>query len=443
MAVPSSSTKAAEEVTDILPPSRVARNLELHLAAESGDIATITSLLNYPASFFSSSTINNNNDDDDDRGGVDVWYEDPSSANWSALHFAAEQGHTQVVKLLLQNGAIWNAVDANGFTAAQVAHSMNHEYCYRAIFEEGVRQTFLLNALQGQLDSAQEDEDDDNDVETEAQVGPSDRKRPKTNSTSTHGTVQHTADGHITLKPSADDIANDTNTYLTTPLRFIPDPLGQVRCLDKDNNMVMAPWETDIMTLSASLLCSNQPSNFSILNVGFGLGIIDSIIQQNYQPGRHVIIEAHPDAIAYAKKLGFDKMQGVEIFEGRWEDWIKDSDHEEDVGKKAELGTFDAVYWDTYSQDYNDIKSFFDCLPNILNGSQSRFSFFHGLGATNQFYYDVYTRISELDLREIGFTTQWHTMIPKIKEEEWQGVKQRYWQLDRYYCPLAQLDIWE
>ena len=67
----------------------------------------------------------------------------------------------------------------------------------------------------------------------------------------------------------------------------------------------------------------------------------------------------------------------------------------------------------------------------------------HGLGATNQFFYDVYTRISELDLREIGLTTQWHTLAPKIKEEEWHGVKQKYWQLERYYCPIAQLDVFD
>ncbi|GAK64878.1 arginine N-methyltransferase [Moesziomyces antarcticus] len=409
----SSATDAAATITDLLPPSRVARNLELHLAAESGDLALVQSLLS------SSPTPG----DSDDAGGVDVWYEDPSSANWSALHFAAEQGHAEVVKLLLRHGALWNAVDANGVTAAQVAWSMNHERCYRLIFEEGVRQTFLLSALGAQS----EDQDDEPDA-----------KRART-----EGTAVTSADGTtITLKPSANDVANDTAKYLSTRLRFVPDPLGQVRCLDQDDNMVMAPWETDIMSLSASLLCDNQPSGFSVLNVGFGLGIIDTLLQK-YKPGRHVIIEAHPDAIAYAKQLGFDRMPGVELFEGRWEDWIKDSDADEDLAKMAQLGSFDAVYWDTYSQDYKDIKRFFDALPNLLNGPQSRFSFFHGLGATNQFFYDVYTRISELDLREIGLTTQWHTMAPSIRDEEWAGVKQRYWQLALYYCPIAQLDVWD
>lgn len=344
MEATSSSTlleTAAETVTSLLPPSRVARNLELHLAAEAGDIPLLRTLLS-PSSPSSS-------DSDNDDGGVDVWYEDPSSAGWSALHFAAEGGHLEAVNLLLRHGALWNAVDAHGYTAAQVAWSMNHERCYQAIFDEGVRQTLLLNALQSQ-------DDDEEMVETD-------------------GTAVTSADGtRMILKPSSRDVANDTEKYLSTKLRFVPDSLGQVRCLDEDNNMVMAPWETDIMRTTASLLCENQPEGFTVLNVGFGLGIIDTLIQ-TYEPKRHVIIEAHPDAIAYAKSLGFDKMEGVELFEGRWEDWVRDSDDEEAVQRMMELGSFDAVYWDTYSQDYKDVKKFFDALPNILNGPESRFSF--------------------------------------------------------------------
>lgn len=417
-----SAASAAEELSSILPPSRIARNLELHLAAESGDLALIKSLL-------SSSP---RPDDGDDEGGVDVWYEDPSSSGWSALHFAAEGGHLEVVKVLLRHGAIWNAVDANGVTAAEVARSMNYDKVYEVIFEEGVRQTLLLSLLQGQkeLDSEEEEEEEEG---------------PEAKKAKTEGTAITNADGTlITLKPCASDVANDTAKYLSTPLRFVPDPLGQTRCLDKDNNMVMAPWETDIMRLSTTLLLSPPPipsnqTTLSVLNVGFGLGIIDSIIQQ-HNPTRHVIIEAHPDAIAYARTLGFDQKLGVEIFEGRWEDYIKDSDDENDIARMAALGTFDAIYWDTYSQDYSDIKRFFEALPNLLNGPESRFSFFHGLGATNQFFYDIYTRISELDLREIGLTTRWEVIEPEIKEEEWEGVKQKYWTLERYYCPIASLD---
>ncbi|PWZ03421.1 hypothetical protein BCV70DRAFT_155592 [Testicularia cyperi] len=389
------ATTSAVTLNHVLPAQRIERNLRLHRLCEAGDLQGVSQLL-------ATST---------DADSVDTWYEDPACLNWSALHFAAEAGHSSIVSLLLRHGAIWNAVDANGYTAAQVAWSFNHEKCYRLIFEEGVRQTFLLNALEQQQQQHHESDDD----------------RAKLDAT-TEGTTSTNEDGTaITLKPSAVDIANDTDAFLRTKLRFEKDSLGKARCLDQDNNMVMADWETDIMSLSAELICSNQPQGFSVLNVGFGLGIVDRLIQ-SYNPGRHVIIEAHPDAVAYAKQLGFHSMPNVEIFEGKWEDWIKDSDNQQDIDNMMALGQFDAVYWDTYSQDYSDIRKFFA---------------FHGLAATNPFFYEVYTRISELDLKEIGLDTQWHSMQPEIKEEEWQGIKQKYWQLETYYCPLAQMDVFD
>lgn len=55
-----------------------------------------------------------------------------------------------------------------------------------------------------------------------------------------------------------------------------------------------------------------------------------------------MIIEAHPDALQLMRDQGWDKMPGVEIFGCKWEEAIND----------PSLGTFDAVYFDTYSQDY-------------------------------------------------------------------------------------------
>ena len=128
------------------------------------------------------------------------------------------------------------------------------------------------------------------------------------------------------------------------------DENGQWRCLDKDNNMVMAEWENEIMHASAKVLCEDQPRGFSILNVGFGLGIIDEMIQ-TYKPGRHVIIEPHPDAIAFMREQGWDQRAGVEIFEGTWEDFLQ-PENDEDGSIAMKLGVFDAIYFDTYSQDY-------------------------------------------------------------------------------------------
>lgn len=72
-----------------LSAERVSLNISLQLAAADGDYAECEKLLK--------------------QEGADAWWEDDSVLNWSALHFAANGGHTKLVKLLLRHGALWNA----------------------------------------------------------------------------------------------------------------------------------------------------------------------------------------------------------------------------------------------------------------------------------------------------------------------------------------------
>jgi type IV protein arginine methyltransferase len=52
---------------------------------------------------------------------------------------------------------------------------------------------------------------------------------------------------------------------------------------------------------------------------------IDRIFQSlSPKPRRHIIIEAHPQVLDYIRDTGFDKIPGVTILEGRWQDWIND-----------------------------------------------------------------------------------------------------------------------
>ena len=168
-----------------------------------------------------------------------------------------------------------------------------------------------------------------------------------------HGQESHYIAGKsLTLVSGSQNEVNYSNkAFLQSPLEFICDERGQWRCLDQDKNMVMAEWEDEIMHESAKQLCEGQPEGFSILNIGFGLGIIDEAIQA-YKPGRHVIIEPHPDAIAFMRARGWDQRHGVEIFEGTWEQFMM-PEHDEDGAFAARLGDFDPIYYDTYSQDYN------------------------------------------------------------------------------------------
>lgn len=210
---------------------------------------------------------------------------------------------------------------------------------------EGVRQTLLLNLLERRAE--------------DASLAPS----------TSRGGASVLQDGHLTLSSNVDsshEVSASNDAFLESRLSFVDDPsTGTKRCLDVDGGLVMAPWETDIMALSASLLCDDAKPDCAVLNVGFGLGIIDELFQaRNPPPARHVIIEAHPDAIAHAKQLGWDKRPGVELIHAKWEDALESLE-----------GDFDAVYWDTYAQGYGELRSFFEHLPNLLSGPEAKFSF--------------------------------------------------------------------
>lgn len=77
------------------------------------------------------------------------------------------------------------------------------------------------------------------------------------------------------------------------------------------------------------------------------------------------------------KDHGWYEKPGVKILEGKWQDFI-------DGDEIYSIGGFDVIYTDTFSEDYGDLHGFFEHLPDLLAGPESRFSFFNGLGATSK-----------------------------------------------------------
>lgn len=71
--------------------------------------------------------------------GAPAWYQEESTG-WSCLHFAAHRGDWEIVKLCLDNGAVWNSADLLGRTAGDIALSLNDEKSYILIRNEGIRQ---------------------------------------------------------------------------------------------------------------------------------------------------------------------------------------------------------------------------------------------------------------------------------------------------------------
>lgn len=140
--------------------------------------------------------------------------------------------------------------------------------------------------------------------------------------------------------------------YLNSELDFTDDAI-----LSPAGFEVMMEWERPIMERSAQIICHNHGD---VLNVGFGMGIIDSAIQRCGITS-HTIIEAHPQVVRRAEQWAQDK-NGVTIIPSTWQNALE------------YLKPFDGIYFDTLLPP---MAPFLKFSPNILktNGIISFFQY--------------------------------------------------------------------
>jgi protein arginine N-methyltransferase 2 len=313
------------------------------------------------------------------------------------------QAAVKTVRLLFENGAIWNDLDVQGETPGCIARRLGLKELYELCVDAGVRAELLLSRLAEyqMLGDADSDEvEEDQDATDEAAV------------------------------PDADIESTQNLNYLSSTLTF-----DRNKLVDATNNGVMMQWETTLMRRSAALLL--PATHLRVLNIGHGMGIIDSFFQEK-SPKTHHIIEAHPDVLSRMKEQGWYEKSGVIIHDGRWQDVVP---------KLLESGDlFDAIYFDTFAEDYKALREFFtESVIGLLDPAGGldreggRFGFFNGMGADRQICYDVYNKIVEMDLFEAGFDTEWESItVPDLDAEgEWDGVKRKYWVLDSYKLPTC------
>ncbi|KAM0796622.1 arginine N-methyltransferase-like protein [Usnea florida] len=332
---------------------------------------------------------------------------DHSSTAESDVEAAAK-----TMKLLLQNGAIWNDVDKTNETPGCLALRLGLRVLYEIMVDAGVRAEMLLNRLDEYEQLAGGDDDED---EGQGSDGDADKDVE----------VDGQSDG---LQQGLDDSTENSSAinnedYLQSTLCF-----QDGRILDSAGNGVMMAWETDIMQRSADLLVTRP--GLRVLNIGHGMGIIDTFFQDKH-PSAHHIIEAHTGVQERMRTDGWYNKQNMTIHEGRWQDVVP---------KIIEQGIlFDAIYFDTFAEDYKALRDFFsDCIIGLLDDG-GKFGFFNGLGADRQICYDVYAKVLEMDLFEAGFDTVWQTLkVPEMEKEEWDGVKRRYWSLNEYKLPTCE-----
>lgn len=312
----------------------------------------------------------------------------------SPLMIAAATGQAALVQLLLEQGAPWNAVDRNGQCAGNYATDAEHWEIVNHLVDWGTRSEFILGAAQ----RAQRQQE-------QAPVV-NDPNLPVSHQSST--------------KPD----------YLRQPLRYNADATA---LLDADSDAVMMEWERPLMKAHAQIMMEQvSPADTAtykkrVMNVGFGMGIIDSALQE-LNPSLHIIIEAHPDVYQHMLKQKWDQKPNVRICFGRWQDVMP---------QLIQQGVVvDAIFFDTYGEHFMDMEDFHQTMVKVLSKPNGIYSFFNGLAPDNLFFHGVACQCVKLQLAHLGLDTEFLPCQIQVNESAWDGVRRKYWHgRDTYYLP--------
>lgn len=349
----------------------------------------------------------------------------------SPLMIAAEGGCIEICKALLEAGAPWNALDRYGQCAGNYATDNEHWDTVNLMVEHGTKAELILGASMRLAKALGDGGDSSADVSRMNDV-----KRAKLNDgDDLEGAAEQNSSAREGSPKEDEGIAEQRVShepctkpdYLNHNVRYNAE---ETLLLDDDDDAVMMEWERPIMNAHASILTNNGCKGKCVLNVGFGLGIVDSALQ-TFEPKLHVIIEAHPAVYKKMCKDGWDKKQGVRICFGRWQD---------ELPKLIKEGlTLDGVFYDTYGEHSHDLEDFHDLMAKILSKPDGIYSFFNGLAPDNLFFHGVACNCVKLQLSELGFDTEFaQCQIEKVDEKVWEGVRRPYWHgRDTYYLPIS------
>jgi type IV protein arginine methyltransferase len=99
----------------------------------------------------------------------------------------------------------------------------------------------------------------------------------------------------------------------------------------------------------------------------------------------------------------------------------------------------DGLFFDTYSEHYEDMQDLHDQLPRLLRPG-GIYSYFNGCCPRNPFFASVHREVVRLEMKELGLDAQFvGVQIDASDDKIWTGVKTRYfgWS-DTYYIPVCQ-----
>ena len=304
----------------------------------------------------------------------------------SALMVASKSGHLDIVKLLLAEGAVWNALDEHGKCAGNYASEFGHQEICDLLVHHAVQCELLL----GRADA-----------------------------------TAITNDEVIRYRN------NESGGYLQSDVKYTEDGKNLI---DEAGDGVMMEWERPLMQMHAQIITNNK-KNKRVLNIGFGMGIIDGILQSSdeIKPSFHVIIEAHPKVYAKMRRDGWLNKPNVRVLYGKWQD---------ELPKLVEEGIrFDGIFFDTYGEHWSDMEQFHQIMIQLLSeSSDAVYSFFNGLSPDNIFFHGVACECARIQLLRLGLAAQFAPCEIQIDHKEWVGISRKYFHDNVYYLPIC---TWE
>lgn len=129
---------------------------------------------------------------------------------------------------------------------------------------------------------------------------------------------------------------------------------------------VMMDWEAPLMQAHAQVVCHNQGD---ILEIGFGMGISSTYIQQ-LNPASHTIIEIHPEIFTRAQEWAADK-PNVNLIFSDWYDCVDT------------LATYDGIFFDTYGDTH--YQEFIQYVPQLIKPG-AKFTWWNNLPAQQNIF---------------------------------------------------------
>ena len=319
----------------------------------------------------------------------------------SPLMAAASAGNGGLCQSLLELGAPWNAVDRNGRCAGNFATDAQHWAVVNLLVDWGVRAELIL----GMIERSQRD---------------------------SSGGYPNLMNDSSKESPSSRPVEQEPSTkpdYLRQRLSYSAD--GKA-LLDADKDAVMMEWERPLMKAHAQILMEGGERK-RVMNVGFGMGIIDTALQE-YNPAQHVIIEAHPDVYKSMLAENWDQKPGVRICFGRWQDVLPQL-----IAEGVQL---DAIFFDTYAEHSLDLEDFHNQMVHLLSKPHGVYSFFNGLAPDNLFFHGVACQCVKLGLSQLGLDSDFLSCEIQVKDEVWEGIRRKYWHgRDTYYLPRCTWNI--